>query len=299
MNPPSRAVLITGASSGIGRACALDLAGDGWLVYAGVRREEAAAELRSAGEGRIVPLMLDVTDAGQIAAAAEMIARQVDARNLPGLHGLVNNAGIVVAGPIECIPIQRLREQFEVNVVGQVAVTQAMLSLLRRPRPGGRVVNVGSISGRVASPLLGPYAMSKHAMEAFSDSLRRELAAEDIHVALIQAGPLATPIWDRSMPETEALVEQAGESLRQRYAPLLSAMRGYIERTAAGADPVELAVNAVGHALSSPRPRRRYPVGRGIARRLCLLRLLPDAAADWMIQRRLRRAMDSAGRAGG
>ena len=163
------AVVITGASTGIGRACALDLDGRGFRVFAGVRKDEDGERLRSERPS-IEPLRIDVTDAGEIAAARDRVSEEV---GTAGLAGLVNNAGIAVPGPLEHLPIDEFRRQMEVNLVGQVAVTQAFLPLLRTAR--GRVVNIGSIGGRVALPMLGPYAASKHAMEGISDSLRREL----------------------------------------------------------------------------------------------------------------------------
>ena len=298
MDQANRAAVITGASSGIGRACAFALASEGWLIFAGVRDEEASAALQQAGNGRIEPVQLDVTDAAQIEAAAATVMQRLDAEAIPGLAGLINNAGFVLAGPLEFTAIDALRRQLEVNVVGQVAVTQAFLPLLRRAQPPGRVVNIGSVSGRVASPLLGPYAMSKHAMEAFSDSLRRELAPQGVHVALLEAGPLATAIWERTVSETEAAMAEAPPEVERLYGPMLTALLGYARNSAQQADPVERAVDAIGHALTAARPRRRYPVGRGVARRLRLLRLLPDAVVDWMLRKRLKRAAPSAGNDG-
>lgn len=298
MDQTNRAAIITGASSGIGRACALSLASEGWLIFAAVRNEEAAAALQKAGNGRIAPVHLDVTDAAQIEAAAATVRQRLDAEAIPGLAGLVNNAGFVLAGPLEFTAIGALRHQLDVNVVGQVAVTQAFLPLLRRAQPPGRVVNIGSLSGRVASPLLGPYAMSKHAMEAFSDSLRRELAPQGVHVALLEAGPLATPIWERTADETEAAMAEAPPEAERLYGPMLTALGGYARNSARQADPVERAVDAIRHALTATRPRRRYPVGRGVARRLRLMRLLPDAVVDWMMRKRLQRATASVTRDG-
>ena len=164
---PPPAVVITGASTGIGKACALELDRRGFRVFAGVRSESAAQELQAQASARLTPVRIDVTDAASIAAAAETIARSVgDA----GLAGLVNNAGIAVSGPLEIVPIDALRRQLEVNVIGPVAVTRSLLPLLRKAR--GRVVNMSSISGGVAAPYLGPYSASKFAMEAITDTLR-------------------------------------------------------------------------------------------------------------------------------
>ena len=177
-----RSVLVTGASRGIGEATVLRLARAGWCVFAGVRRDEDGAALRSAG-GAIVPVRLDVTDEAQIAAAAATIAEHARGE----LHGVVNNAGIAVAAPLEYLPVQELRRQLEVNVLGQVAVTQALLPMLRRAQ--GRIVFVSSVSGRSALPFTGPYAASKHALEALADAWRVELLPWGLHVALIEPEP--------------------------------------------------------------------------------------------------------------
>ena len=197
------AVVITGASTGIGAASAVELARRGFSVFAGVRKRCDGERLK-AQSPHIVPLLLDVTDAGQIAAAAETVGRAVgDA----GLAGLVNNAGIVVAGPLEILPLDQLRLQLEVNVVGQIAVTQAFLPLLRKAR--GRIVNMGSFNGRIASPYLAPYAASKHALEALSDAMRLELRAWGIRVSVIEPGATTTPIWDKSLAAADAWADEA------------------------------------------------------------------------------------------
>ena len=175
-------VLVTGASSGIGLASALRLAGAGWRVYGGVRTAADADALRQHG---IEPVELDVTDAAQIDAATAAVG--------PELDGLVDNAGIAVAAPLELVPLDELRRQLEVNVVGQIAVLQAVLPALRRAR--GRVVLMGSIGGRSALPFLGPYAASKHALEALADSLRVELRPFGLAVSIVEPGSIATPIW--------------------------------------------------------------------------------------------------------
>ena len=178
-----KSVVVTGASSGIGLASALRLANAGWRVYGGARTEEAAAALRERG---FEPLLLDVTDAGQIAAAATAVGSE--------LHGIVDNAGIAIAAPLELVPLEELRRQLEVNVVGQVAVLQAFLPALRAGR--GRVVLMGSVGGRSALPFLGPYAASKHALEAFADVLRIELAPWGMTVSIVE--PARSPATSSS-----------------------------------------------------------------------------------------------------
>ncbi len=260
-------MLVTGASSGIGAACAERLARDGWSVFAGVRKGGDAP----AGT---TELLLDVTDAGAIEAAAAAVGERLD--------GLVDNAGIAVAAPLEHLPLGELRRQLEVNVVGQLAVTQALLPALRAAR--GRVVIVGSIAGTSALPFLGPYAISKFALEAMADALRLELAPEGIHVSLIRPGTIATPIWTKPQPVADMLSEEA----LARYGARVASLRRFAAARAAKAAPVESVVRAVVHALTSPRPRTRYLVGRDARIRAAVERL-PDRLRDRLVARALLR----------
>src|ERR1700730_7250159 len=196
-----RAVVVTGASTGIGRATALHLDRLGFRVFAGVRREADAEELKKAATQRLSTLLIDVTDGDGVRAAAE----RVEQESPEGLAGLVNNAGIAVGGPLEFVPIDAVRYQFEVNVIGMVAVTQALLPSLRKGH--GRIVNIGSVGGRTAAPFVGPYAASKHAVEAFTESLRQELRPWGIWVAVIEPGAIATPIWEKGKQGADQLVE--------------------------------------------------------------------------------------------
>lgn len=261
-----RAVLVTGASTGIGAACARRLSGHGWRVLAGVRRRGDAP----AGAEEV---LLDVTDATAIAAAAAQVDR---------LDGLVDNAGIGIAAPLEHLPLEELRRQLEVNVVGQLAVVQAFLPALRAAR--GRIVLMGSISGRSALPFLGAYAMSKHALEAMADALRVELAPDGIHVAIVEPGTIATPIWTKPQQAVEALPPEA----LSRYGPRLEAFRRAAATRAARAAPPERVAAAVEHALSAARPRTRYLVGRDAKLRAAIERL-PDRLRDRVIARALLR----------
>jgi len=280
----ARAIVITGASTGIGRACALHLDGLGFRVFAGVRKEADGEALRREASDRLTPLMLDVTDAASIAAAAETVA---EATGGNGLAGLVNNAGIGVAGPLEVLPIADLRRQFEVNVIGQVAVTQAFLPLLRRA--GGPVVNIGSSGGRVTKPFIGAYCASKFALEALTGSLRLELHPWDIRVVMIEPGPVATPIWGKSMAATEALIERLPQAARDLYMPVVAAARAVLEaRGTAVGMPAETVARAVARALTARRPKRRYLVGRIARFQAVCVWLLPACAIDWLIRRKLR-----------
>jgi NAD(P)-dependent dehydrogenase (short-subunit alcohol dehydrogenase family) len=261
-----RAVLVTGASTGIGEACALRLVGRGWRVYAGVRREEDAP----AGSE---PVLLDVTDADQIRAAATRI---------DVLQGLVNNAGIALAGPLEFIPVDEFRRQLDVNVVGQVAVTQAFLPKLREAR--GRIVFMGSIAGRSALPFLAPYAASKHALEAIADSLRLELEPFGVGVSIVEPGTIATPIWTKSAALADELLVRMPATAPQLYGSRIDAFRRLAaKRGAAGASPDAVA-RAVEHALNAARAPSRTLVGRDAKLRAGLERL-PDRLRDRLYRR--------------
>src|SRR6478672_11609595 len=209
--------LVTGASTGIGQATALRLARAGWTVLAGVRDDAVggrlAAEAAERGGGASVqPIALDVTDARQIADAAALVAAR-DGSAHGRLDALVNNAGIGVGGPLELIEIEDIRRQFDVNVVGQVAVTKALLPALRAAR--GRIVFVSSVGGRVAMAFTAPYAASKHAIEAIGDALRVELRTSHVQVALVEPGSVATPIWDKGRAEAEDV--EVPDELREQY----------------------------------------------------------------------------------
>jgi NAD(P)-dependent dehydrogenase (short-subunit alcohol dehydrogenase family) len=259
-------VLVTGASTGIGRATALALART-HTVLAGVRRLEDAPE-------GVTPVQLDVTDAGQVARL----------RELTQLDALVNNAGIAVTGPLEYMPLDELRRQLEVNVIGQLAVTQAVLEPLRRAR--GRIVNVSSIGGRVALPLYGPYAASKFALEAVSDSLRRELRG-DVTVVVVEPGAIATPIWERGVAAADALWQAMPPAAHERYGGLVETLRTRCVALRTEGEPVELAVETIVKALTAPRPRTRYVIGRQAQVQALLGRALPGRAMDALLARLL------------
>jgi NAD(P)-dependent dehydrogenase (short-subunit alcohol dehydrogenase family) len=265
-----RTVLITGASSGIGAACAKRLVRRGWRVLAGVRRPGEAPE----GTNEV---LLDVTDESQIRTIAADVS---------DLHGLVNNAGIARASPLEFVPLDVLREQLEVNVIGQVAVTQALLPALRRSR--GRIVFVGSIAGKSALPFLGPYAASKHALEAIADSLRVEVSPWGIDVTIVEPGSIKTPIWTRSAAWADDLLAKMEGAVYELYgAPIASFRRIALARGAAGA-PAEKVAKVVEEALTASRPPTRRLVGRD-ARIRAGFELLPDRLRDRVLRRVLTR----------
>jgi NAD(P)-dependent dehydrogenase (short-subunit alcohol dehydrogenase family) len=267
-------VLVTGASRGIGRAVALRLAELGWEVYAGIRRPEDADALTAAGS-RVSPLALDVTDEQHIAALDDGLPRQLDA--------VINNAGIVVDGPVEALPPSELRRQLEVNVVAQIAVTQAVLPRLRRSR--GRVLFVSSVSGRTVTPWLGAYSASKFALEALADALRIELRPWGVKVILIEPGNTDTDLWrsaDRQLESTAAGLDDEHRSLYAGHIEGMRRLTPVLQRTAV---PVERVVRAVERALTDRRPRARYPVGVQTKAQVALSAATPTSINDAVMAR--------------
>jgi NAD(P)-dependent dehydrogenase (short-subunit alcohol dehydrogenase family) len=276
---PLGAVLITGASTGIGRACAEHLSDVGFTVFAGVRKQSDAESLRGAGSGRIQPLTLDVTDGESIVSAMRTVEDAAPA----GLAGLVNNAGIAVGGPLEFVAIEDWRRQLEVNFFGQIAVTQAALPALRRAR--GRIVNMTSIGGRLATPFFGPYNASKFALEAVNDALRLEMRPFGVEVVAIEPGAVATPIWGKGRETAEQLVAEMPAEGIELYGSGIEALRkGAEQLERSGVPPLQVA-RAVEQALTGGRPKPRYVVGRDARIRLALSRLLPTRVMDRLIVR--------------
>lgn len=275
-----RSVLITGASTGIGRATALHLDASGWRVFAGVRKDADADSLREASSERLVPLMLDVTDDAQIAAAARTVEEQVGEA---GLDGLVNNAGIAVPGPLETLPIDDFRRQVDINLTAQVAMTQAMLPSIRRAR--GRIVFITSIGGLMAFPMFGAYHAAKFGLEAVGDVFRQELRPWGISVSVVEPGSIATPIWERGMEEADVIEARAGDGHADLYGKSIAAYREVAMKTAARGIPPEKVAIKIEHALSARRPRTRYLVGADARGQALAIRLLPDRLVDRLISR--------------
>ena len=250
-------------------------------MFAGVRTAADGEALRARLPGNIHPVLLDVTQQQSIATVLTDIGTEP-------LAGLVNNAGIAVTGPLELVPIEAWRRQFDVNVIGLVAVTQAFLPLLRAGQ--GRIVNIGSIAGRSALPGTGAYDSSKFAVEGITDALRMELHSAGISVSLIEAGGVATSIWNKTLDEIDALGRQASPETYGLYRGLMETVR---EETAAAvhrASPASEVVKAVEHAMTARRPKTRYVVGADV-RLWQLLNLLPDRCRDWLILSRIKREL--------
>lgn len=280
LDPRGRAVVVTGASSGLGECCALHLDGLGFDVFAGVRRQADGDRLVAASSGRLRPVLLDVTDGPGVAAAAAAVGEAIGGR---GLWGLVNNAGIVVPSPIAWLDLDRFRHQLDVGLVGQLAVVQAFLPLLR-DRPGrevARIVNVTSGLGSIAVPFLGAYVAAQFAKEGLSDVLRRELAPLGVAVAVVRTGAIVTPMWEKAVGDTDEAVASAPAALA---GPYLSPFRRFMRDNEAQArasrtTPGDFA-RTVAAALTARRPRIRYAVGRDAAMAGVVSRLVPAAVLD-------------------
>jgi len=273
--PHVQTVVITGTSTGIGAACALALDRLGWRVFAGVRRGQDGEALRAQASPRLRPIILDVTDTPSLAQAVETVRETVGSS---GLAGLVNNAGIVVAGPLEVLDLNDLRKQLEVNVIGQVAVTQAFIPLLRLGH--GRIVNVGSIAGLSAMPFMGSYSASKFALEALTDALRLELQAWGIQVSIVEPGAIATPLWRKSNEDARQREAAASPEAKVLYGQAIAGVRERVKQAEQRAVPPDAVVDAIVHALTASCPNTRYLVGADAKLRAFLTRVLPDRLQD-------------------
>ena len=243
---------------------------NGWQV-AGVRREEDGEALRKAGSERLESLTLDVTDPEQIAAAAKRVGEKVGSA---GLDGLVNNAGIVLGGPIEILEIDELRRQVGTNVIGQVAVTKALLPMIRAAR--GRVVFVGSINGRMSLPFLSPYAASKHAIEAIGDSLRGEMRPFGVEVSIVEPGAIKTPMREKGNAAANKVKAAMSTDQLQLYGKAIDGFTAAASKGDKQASRPEKVAEIIAHALTTRRPRTRYLVGFDARSQAFLRWLLPD-----------------------
>jgi NAD(P)-dependent dehydrogenase (short-subunit alcohol dehydrogenase family) len=267
-------VLLTGASSGIGAATALALDRAGMTVFAGFRDPSDSGPLEKGASDRLRVLPLDITDEQSIAGAvASMQAQLGDA----GLDAVINNAGEGIPGPLEILALDQLREQLEVNVIGQVAVTQAVLPLLRRAR--GRVIFVGSLGGKVAVQFAGPYHASKYAMEAIADSWRQELAPDGIAVSLIEPGAMATPIWAKAAERIDDLLARSTPETA-RYRDRLRSFQATLRAQGkSGSSPAQVA-DTIQEAVTAEHPRSRYAVGASAKLLTAVRPLIPDRLLD-------------------
>ena len=272
-----KAVVVSGVSSGIGEGAARDLCRRGYKVYGTVRRAEDGERLQKELGDAFTPLHLDVTDAAAVAAAASQVRQDLGGA---GLFGLINNAGIADPGPLTAISPDSLRRHLEVNVVGVLHMVQAFLPLLRTAsgeRPG-RIINISSIAGRLAYPFMGAYAASKHALEALSDSLRRELLIYGVDVVVIQPGTIGTPILDKA-------AHLASSFSDSDYQPTLRFLDMSNDKRMAM--PVAVVTRRILDALTLDRPRTRYVIPNERFRLWLIPRCLPDRWLDRIIDRML------------
>ena len=271
------AVLVTGSSTGIGRATALRLDRAGFQVFAGVRNRGDAESLEADGSERLEPVIIDVTDEGTIEATRERIDEVTGGR----LAGLVNNAGIVVAGPIETLDLEQLRRQLEVNVTAQVAVTQALLPQIRAA--SGRIVLMASIGGRMSLPYLSPYHASKFALEAVGDALRMEMRPFGVNVSIVEPGSIATPFWGKGTDQVDQVLEAMSPEQLQLYESSARAAAESGRKAEARGIPPDRVAKAVEDALTSSRPKTRYLVGVDARIQATLHKWLPDRVIDRLV----------------
>lgn len=278
--PGGEIVVVSGASSGIGAATARELARRGWHVLAGVRKSADADALRGPN---LEPVMLDITDVGAIAALVKRIADDPARRPL---RGVVNNAGVGVNAPVEVYPLAEWRRLFEVNLFGHVAMMQALLPTLIESR--GTIVNISSVGGKVAMATYGPYADAKFALEAVSDSLRREVAALGVKVVVIEPGAVTTDMLGRVGSAAERVVAMMTDEQRGRYGALMRAVVSQAKASIPSGSPPERAAKIIADAIASDRPRARYTIGRDAAIVVRLTRFLSDRRLDGLLARNLK-----------
>jgi len=283
--PLANTIVVTGASSGIGKACALQLDKLGFGVFAGVRREMDSDALRCEASATLTPILLDITDAASITSAVEVVTT---AFGEIGLAGIINNAGIAVAGPLEFLPVDEIRKQLEVNVIGQIAVTQAFLPLLRQGQ--GRIINIGSLGGRIAMPFIGPYSAAKFAMEALTDALRMELRPWHIHVSIVEPGFITTPIWEKSKEVAGTIFNNLPRQAEHMYGTIIPGVRETYSHAGRTGTPAEEVAKVTIRALTAARPKTRYIVGRGARLGTSVLERLPDKLRDALIIRWLTKS---------
>jgi len=277
-----KSVLITGSSTGIGRASALRLDKEGFQVFAGVRKSSDGDALKSASSGRLIPVILDVTEPESITNAVKTVSEKTNGE----LYGLMNNAGVSAGFTVELTPISALRHVLDVNVIGVFAVTQAFLPLLRKSR--GRVINTGSVSGLTALPGMSVYAASKYAVEAITESLRVELRPFGISVSVIEPGLIATEIWEKGTAKVKELILNANPDIFKLYAPLALSYQNSMEKQKYL--PPEAVADSVYHAFTAPKPKYHYLVGSD-AKFLAFTERLPGRIRDWIVYKTISKGL--------
>lgn len=272
---PRRAILVTGASSGIGRATALRLARHGWRVFATIRRESDAEALRAEAEGDLETIHLDVTDPASVAQAAQQIEKSLGGR---GLNALLNNAGIGITAPVEHTSPDQLRNIFEINLFGQIAVIQAFLPLIRRAK--GRIVNIGSVGDHITPPFGGALAASKAAFASMSSALRLELRPQGIHVCIVEPGSIDTPAVEKTLGGVEEKIARLPPDAARLYGPAMQKAVDTFAKKEHSGSPPEAVAKVVERALNDRNPQTRYPAGKDSRKLSLLARFLPERLLD-------------------
>jgi NAD(P)-dependent dehydrogenase (short-subunit alcohol dehydrogenase family) len=276
----NKTIVITGTSTGIGKACALHLDKLGFKVYAGIRKQADGDSLKIDASDRLTPIVLDVTDAESIGAASSIIAKETDGE----VFGLINNAGIGRGGALEVTPVTEIRKLMEVNVIGLMAVTQAFIPMLRKGK--GRIVNIGSTSSILAFPGASAYCASKFAVRAITDSLRLELKPLDISVILVAPGAVESEIWDKGKAYKKKLREMVKPEIAQLYAPLIKfgdKLNNELKKIPA----IEVA-KAIAHALTIAKPKPYFLVGKD-AKGAAKVAKFPKGLIDWILMKRIQK----------
>jgi NAD(P)-dependent dehydrogenase (short-subunit alcohol dehydrogenase family) len=279
----AKTVVITGTSTGIGRAAVERMAAEGWTVYAGVRKEADGDQLRTEVAGDVRPVLIDVTNRDQIAALTALLTDELGAR---GLDALVNNAGVAQGGAVETATEDEWRWHFDVNVFGLVNLTRELIPLLRAAR--GRVVNVASIAGRIAAPMMGPYSAGKHAVEAISESLRFEVEDFGMHVSCVEPGEIATAIWAKGDEQMAQVMATMDPAAAERYSRHVDMLYGFLADGAKRGIPASRVADAIHHSLTASRPKHRYLVGPD-AKLVGVVSRLPDRLRKRMLSLNLLR----------
>jgi NAD(P)-dependent dehydrogenase (short-subunit alcohol dehydrogenase family) len=275
-----KAAFLTGSSSGIGHACALLLVRSGFQVFAGVRTPEDGSKLQAEAGNNLIPVMIDVADAHSITAAANDVRARLQGR---GLDGLVNIAGIGISGPVEYVTSDDLHRVFEVNVFGQIEVTQAFMPSIRKAR--GRIVNISSVGAHIPIPFGGVLGASKSAFGSLSDALRLELRPFGIHVCVIEPASIHTPAVEKTLGHVEEVIRRLPPEGAQRYGDMLRKFTKIAYAREKNGSPPEIVAKAVHHALTARRPRIRYVVGKNAKPLTILPRLLSDHLLDALVAR--------------
>ncbi len=287
-------VLITGASTGIGKDIALRLASLNYTIIAGIRNEKDGKRLlKEAGSfsDNLLPTQLDVTSTSDMDRLLETHQFLLESR---GLSALINNAGIAVGGPMECLPLHRFQAQMDINVNGVLTMTQACLPYLReknarKPQQNtiaSRIINISSIAGLSTIPFMGAYSASKHALEAISNAFRMELKPWGVHVVLIEPGPIATPIWEKSLDSAEGLTKGIPPEKLELYNASLKKLVNVTQKSAKNAIPVHHVTDVVLESLTHKKPKARYLVGKS-AKLRHRLRFLPDHWMDYLVLKKI------------